>query len=91
MRFREITGGLSFLKNVATLSNLATRQQMLGVERQEYLGGCIVGNHCDKLLKEGNIDILCSLTPMIIQTNLPSRPELYQNAIIQCEKFWYFI
>ena len=29
-----------------------------GVERQAYLDGCIVDNHCDKLLKEGNIDIL---------------------------------
>ena len=57
----------------------------LGVERQAYFGGCIVGNHCDKLLKEGNIDIhRCSLIYMMIQTNLPSMPELYQNAIIQC-------
>ena len=54
----------------------------LGVERQAYFGGCIVRNHCDKMLKEGNIDILCSIIPMIIQTILPSMQELYQNAII---------
>ena len=30
----------------------------LGVERQAYFGGCIIGNHCDKLLIDINVDRL---------------------------------
>ena len=30
----------------------------LGVDRQAYFGGSIIGNHCDKILKDDNIDIV---------------------------------
>ena len=30
----------------------------LGVDRQAYFGGSIIGNHCDKILKDDDIDIL---------------------------------
>ena len=41
----------------------------LGVEWQASFGGCIIGNHCDKLLIDINVDMLCSsLLPIVIQS-----------------------
>ena len=34
----------------------------IGVERQAYYGGTIIGNQCHKLLKPKNVDVLCAAT-----------------------------
>ena len=59
----------------------------LGVDRQAYFGGSIIDNHCDKMLKDDNIDILCSSMPVIVESNIHNVADLYQNALICCEKF----
>ena len=59
----------------------------LGVDCQAYFGGSIIGNHCDKMLKDANIDVLCSSIPVIIESNIHNVADLYQNALICCEKF----
>ena len=38
------------------------------------------------MLKDDNIDILCSSIPVIIESNIHNMADLYQNALI-CEKF----
>ena len=59
----------------------------LGVERQAYFGGCIIGNHCDKLLIDINVDRLCSsLLPIVIQS-VGDEHELHENTLQRCENF----
>ena len=56
----------------------------LGVERQAYVGGCIIGNHCDKLLIDINVDRLCSsLLPIVIQS-VGDEHELHENFATVC-------
>ena len=59
----------------------------LGVERQAYFGGCIIGNHCDKLLIDINVDRLCSsLLPIVIQS-VGDEHELNEKTLQRCENF----
>ena len=59
----------------------------LGVDRQAYFGGSIIRNHCDKMLNDDNIDILCSSIHVIIESNIHNVADLYRNVLICCEKF----
>lgn len=59
----------------------------LGVERQAYFGGSFIGNHCDKLLKDKNVDILCSSLLPIINHSVGDGHELHDITLDRCEDF----
>ena len=53
--------------------------QSIGVERQAYFGGCIIGNHCHSLLKD-NVSVLCASIPQIILEKV-GNTVLYEEAL----------
>ena len=58
----------------------------IGIDRQAYYGGPIIGNHCHKLLQDNNIDILCKSITLIILKEL-GEGDIYVNAVDYCEKY----
>ena len=60
--------------------------QAVGVERQAYYDGCIIGNHCHKLLEDDVSKKLCFSIPIKVAENTNNQ-EVYNEAVEQCEKF----
>ena len=57
----------------------------LGVERQACFGGCIIGNHCAKLLIDINVDRLCSSLLHIVIQSVGDEHELHEKTLQRCE------
>ena len=71
--------GICFLSIGETLKKI-------GVDRQAYYGGTIIGNHCHLILKEKNIDIICKSIPSIVKDEVGDG-DIYHSAVEQCSKF----
>ena len=67
-------------------SSIDVTLQRVGVDRQAYYGGCIIGNQCHKLLEDENSKILCNSIPTVVAENTNCQ-EIYDEAIEGCEKF----
>ncbi|XP_057311202.1 uncharacterized protein LOC130649027 [Hydractinia symbiolongicarpus] len=68
------------------VSSLDDTLQELGVERQAYHGKSFIGNHCHKMLKDGNIKYLCDRIPEIVQNQCDDQV-LYLECQETCKKF----
>ena len=58
----------------------------IGVERQAYYGGTIIGNHCHLILQQKNVDKLCNSIPPIVCREV-GYGDIYDCAVDQCSKF----
>ena len=59
----------------------------IGVERPAYFGGCLVGNHCDKMLEDENIEKLSSSIPSIVLGHVDNAANLHDTATHRCNTF----
>ena len=58
----------------------------IGIDRQAYYGGTIIGNYCHKLLQDKNIDTLCkSIT--LLDLKEVGEGDIYVNSVNYCEKY----
>ena len=74
------------LSNGPCVKSLDSALKSFGVERQAYYGKCLVGNHCHKILKPANSEVLCMAIPEAI-ANETDDPLLRAKAVDQCGKF----
>ena len=58
----------------------------IGVERQAYYGGTIIGNQCHKLLKPQNVNVLCAAIPQIVLEKIGDGL-VYQLAVEKCRNY----
>ena len=58
----------------------------IGVDRQAYYGGTIIGNQCHKLLKPQNVDVVCAAIPQIV---LKKNGDgfVYQLSVEKCRNY----
>ena len=58
----------------------------IGVDRQAYYGGTIIGNQCHKLLKPQNVDVVCAAIPQIVLEKIGDG-FVYQLAVEKCRNY----
>ena len=94
VELEQLNNTLQQLKETNNLENDAGHCQLsidvtlksLGVERQAYFGGCIIGNHCHSLLKDNNVSVLCASIPQIILEKV-GNTVLYEEALARSQLF----
>ena len=58
----------------------------IGIDRQAYYGGTIIGNHCHKLLQDKNIDTSCKSIPLLVLKEV-GEDDIYVNSVNYCENY----